>query len=223
MLDKQLRQQREWKRYKEELLAEASLQARPPTRLMEVMGPRRYAGEAPSARARNAAAAAGEAGKVPVVTPPLSPRGKNRPGSGKNSKNGRPSVSKQLSSLLDGLHNGAASAELAAASSDMGTTITEQFTQTNGIEPSKPKAKKDAVMPESPKTASLTMDSIADTLVPGLALLKMKRGTMGKGLFAREATAGVLPGFEAQAPAQAPAPVGAGGVRFVGPPLSDKE
>ena len=74
MLDKQLRQQREWKRYKEELLAEASLQARPPTRLMEVMGPRRYAGEAPSARARNAAAAAGEAGifwLTPFASRPL--------------------------------------------------------------------------------------------------------------------------------------------------------
>ena len=58
MLDKQLRQQREWKRYKAELLA--AVEDKPVSRLQAVLGPRRLLGAASDA-ADKAASAPGSA------------------------------------------------------------------------------------------------------------------------------------------------------------------
>ena len=108
-LDKHLRQQREWKQFKQSLLDESS--DRPPTMLKSLIGPRKFARQTVDAIAPSERAGA------------MSER-KSSPGKRR---------------VLDGLQtmvHGAASAELAAASSDVGTTITEYTTIRNHLEPS---------------------------------------------------------------------------------------
>lgn len=124
-----LRQQREWKRYKAELLAAAT--DRPPTRLQMLIGPRRFASS--GSDERDGAALGDAAG------------GRARPGSGPSKGSALGSAGARAADdgrfrMLEGLHkevNGAASSELAAASADMGTTITEEFSQRNYLQPRK--------------------------------------------------------------------------------------
>ena len=123
ILDKQLRQQREWARYKNELLQAAA--DRTPTRLQMVMGRRRLpqtvgvSADAKVGMARRGGGGDGDGGG----------------GSSRSFANGDSSDKKSLLEGLGDVVNGAASAELAAASSEMGTAIMETFRQINYLEP----------------------------------------------------------------------------------------
>ena len=116
-LDKQLRQQREWRNYKQQLL-QAALD-KPSSRLQMVMGPRRL---------------------PPPVDGGVDSKFEQRnPARGGDSQRRADGTKRSLLEGLGAVVNGAASAELAAASSDMGTTITENFLQRNYLESAKPR------------------------------------------------------------------------------------
>ena len=138
-LDKELRRQREWKKYKAELLYAATNKV--PSRLQETIGPRRYKSISLDA-SENADLKPPGSSAAPPLGSPRSGAASARAGSARDSR----------WKFLDGLDrtvNGAASAELAAASGDMGTTITEQFTITHRLEPTrkKPSAETPSVAP----------------------------------------------------------------------------
>ena len=117
VLDKQLRQQREWHKFKQQLLKSTE---KPQSRLQEFIGPRRYARAAEESElARNS----------PRLGGAMSARRTHSNG-GRQNGTGR--------SLLDGLGavvNGMASAELASASSDLGTAITETYRHESFLRP----------------------------------------------------------------------------------------
>jgi hypothetical protein len=116
-------------RYKADLLAAAK--EKPIPMLQPMIGPRKFGGT----REDGATRVAEKRVDVPPATGLM----------GSFSARDRRSVMQAQSQrdLLEGLQHvvhGEASAELAAASSDMGTTITECFTQMNYLEPANPKA-----------------------------------------------------------------------------------
>jgi CRP-like cAMP-binding protein len=126
VLDKQLRQQRAWRQYKHELLHSAV--DKEPTRLQMFVGPRRLP---PPVGGRTLDARFERKGGQALSAPPLHVGGGGSSGSGRRDGTKR--------SLLDGLGdvvNGAASAELAEASSDLGTAITESSRRQNSLQPS---------------------------------------------------------------------------------------
>ena len=125
MLDEQLRKQRAWHQYKEDLFR--TVVNREPTLVRTVIGRRQF----PPRVGVNALDAKFE--REDNLS--LSPRRSNI-GEAMGKGRGRDGAKH---SLLDGLHsvmNGAASAELAAASSDMGTAFTESTRRRSFLEPS---------------------------------------------------------------------------------------
>lgn len=120
-LDKQLRQQREWQRYKRELAAAAV--NRPSTHLQQIIGPRIGQNRNSFRSTNGALPQLGNAGAGGTGT--------RRTASLHDNESGGNLLVDALASAV----NGAAAAELAAASSETGTTVIESFSERCFLQP----------------------------------------------------------------------------------------